>query len=93
MQSFYDLARQGSGHSMSLDRIAPKAIEQNFESYIFSISNTAKDFRYIHELFMKEDLELSALTGWMLKQYEDAKTKGLSNSLLSQRLDPELLKR
>ena len=92
-QSFYDLARQGSGHSMSLDRIAPKAIEQNFESYIFSISNTAKDFRYIHELFMKEDLELSALTGWMLKQYEDAKTKGLSNSLLSQRLDPELLKR
>ena len=73
--------------------MAPKAIEQNFESYIFSISNTAIDFRYIHELFMQEDLEISALTGWMLKEYEDAEAKGLSNFLLSQRLDPELLKR
>ena len=51
-QSFYDLACQGSGHSMSLDRIAPKAIEGNYEGYVFSISNTAKDFRYIHKLFL-----------------------------------------
>ena len=42
---------------------------------------------------MQEDSELSALTGWMLKEYEDAEAKGLSNFLLSQRLDPELLKR
>ena len=92
-QSFYDLACQGSGHSMSLDRIAPKAIEGNYEGYVFSISNTAKDFRYIHKLFLEEDLELATLANWILKQYENAETKGLGNSLLSQRLDPKLLKR
>ena len=67
-QSFYDLACQGSGHSMSLDRIAPKAIEGNYEGYVFSISNTAKDFRYIHKLFLEEDLELATLANWILKQ-------------------------
>ena len=92
-QSFYDLACQGSGHSMSLDRIAPKAIEGNYEGYVFSISNTAKDFRYIHKLFLEEDRELATLANWILKQYENAETKGLGNSLLSQRLDPKLLKR
>ena len=92
-QSFYDLACQGSGHSMSLDRIAPRAIEGNYEGYVFSISNTAKDFRYIHKLFLEEDLELANLSKWILTQYESAEKKGLGNSLLSQRLDPRILKR
>mgnify|MGYP000860361601 CR=1 FL=1 len=92
-QSFYDLASQGSGHSMSLDRIAPKAIDGDYKGYMFSIANTAKDFRYIDDLFMEQDIELSKLTKWMLKQYEDAETKGLGNSVLSQRLDPVLLNR
>ena len=92
-QSFYDLACQGSGRSMSLDRIAPKAIEGNYEGYVFSISNTAKDFRYIHKLFLEEDLELANLSKWILKQYESAEKKGLGNSLLSQRLDPQILER
>tara|TARA_B100001769_G_C22067965_1_gene574677 strand:+ start:21 stop:917 length:897 start_codon:yes stop_codon:yes gene_type:complete len=92
-QSFYDLACQGSGHSMSLDRIAPKAIEGNYEGYVFSISNTAKDFRYIHKLFLEEDLELANLSKWILTQYESAEEKGLGNSLLSQRLDPRILER
>ncbi|MBO92929.1 MAG: 6-phosphogluconate dehydrogenase [Rhodospirillaceae bacterium] len=92
-QSFYDLARQGSGHSMSLDRIAPKAIQGDYKGYMFSITNTAKDFRYINDLFMEKDIELSKLAKWMLKQYEDAETKGLGNSVLSQRLDPALMNR
>ena len=92
-QSFYDLARQGSGHSMSLDRIAPKAIEGDYEGYMFSITNAAKDFRYINDLFMEKDIELSKLTKWMLKQYEDAEKKGLGDSVLSQRLDPALINR
>ncbi len=92
-QAFYDLACRGSGHSMSLDRIAPRAIEGNYEGYVFSISNTAKDFRYIHKLFLEEDLELANLSKWILKQYESAEEKGLGNSLLSQRLDPQILER
>jgi 3-hydroxyisobutyrate dehydrogenase-like beta-hydroxyacid dehydrogenase len=78
---------------MSLDRIAPRAIEGNYEGYVFSISNTAKDFRYIHKLFLEEDLELANLSKWILKQYESAEEKGLGNSLLSQRLDPQILER
>ena len=92
-QSFYDLASQGSGHSMSLDRIAPKAIDGDYKGYMFSITNTAKDFRYINDLFMKKDIELSKLSKWMLKQYEDAETKGLGDSVLSQRLDSVLMNR
>ena len=78
---------------MSLDRIAPKAIDGDYKGYMFSIANIAKDFRYIDDLFMEQDIELSKLTKWMLKQYEDAETKGLGNSVLSQRLDPVLLNR
>ena len=78
---------------MSLDRIAPRAIEGNYEGYVFSISNTAKDFRYIHKLFLEEDLELANLSKWILTQYESAEEQGLGNSLLSQRLDPRILER
>ena len=41
----------------------------------------------------QKDIELSKLAKWMLKQYEDAETKGLGNSVLSQRLDPALMNR
>lgn len=92
-QSFYDLAYQGSGRSMSLERIAPKAIEGNYEGYMFSIANSAKDFRYIHEMFKNHDAKISDLAAWMLAQYEDAEAKGLGDAYLSQRLDPKLLER
>ena len=92
-EKFYNLASRGSGRSMSLDRIAPKAIQGDYKGYMFSITNTAKDFRYINDLFMEKDIELSKLAKWMLKQYEDAETKGLGNSVLSQRLDPALMNR
>ena len=46
-----------------------------------------------NDLFMETDIELSKLTKWMLKQYEDAEKKGLGDSVLSQRLDPALMNR
>ncbi len=39
-EKFYKLASQGSGHSMSLDRIAPKAIAGTHDGYVFTIANT-----------------------------------------------------
>ena len=38
-EKFYKLASRGSGQSMSLDRIAPKAIKGDYDSYAFSIKN------------------------------------------------------
>jgi 3-hydroxyisobutyrate dehydrogenase-like beta-hydroxyacid dehydrogenase len=47
---FYRLACQGSGHSMSLDRIAPAAIAGRHDGYVFSLENTIKDLGYIETL-------------------------------------------
>jgi len=49
-EKFYRLACQGSGHSMSLDRIAPAAIAGRHDGYVFSLENTIKDLGYIETL-------------------------------------------
>ncbi|XDZ65459.1 NAD(P)-dependent oxidoreductase [Alphaproteobacteria bacterium LSUCC0684] len=49
-EKFYRLACQGSGHSMSLDRIAPAAIAGRHDGYVFSLDNTIKDLGYIETL-------------------------------------------
>ncbi len=51
MKNFNDLSFLGSGSLKSLDRIAPQAIKNNFNSYFFTISNTIKDFNYMLKLF------------------------------------------
>ena len=53
-EKFYNLASRGSGQSMSLDRIAPKAIEGNYDGYAFSIENTLKDLSYMRDIFDSE---------------------------------------
>ncbi len=50
-KNFYDLSSLGSGSSRSLDRIAPQAINNNYDSYLFTINNTIKDMRYMLKLF------------------------------------------
>jgi len=52
-EKFYRLACQGSGHSMSLDRIAPAAIAGRHDGYVFSLENTIKDLGYIENLLRK----------------------------------------
>ena len=89
---FYLLASQGSGHSMSLDRIAPKAVEGNFDGYVFSIANTAKDFEYIRDFF-PNNTDASLLAEQMFNIYQKAVDSGLGSNLLSQRLDPKFYNR
>ena len=52
-EKFYRLACQGSGHSMSLDRIAPAAIAGWHDGYVFSLENTIKDLGYIETLLQQ----------------------------------------
>ena len=53
-EKFYHLACQGSGHSMSLDRIAPAAIAGRHDGYVFSLENTIKDLGYIETLLRQK---------------------------------------
>ncbi len=42
-EKFYNLTSLEAGSSKSLDRIAPKAIKEEYDSYAFTIDNTIKD--------------------------------------------------
>ena len=84
-EKFYKLASKGSGHSMSLDRIAPKAIEGTHDGYVFTIENTIKDMEYILSLLDDQD-DAAAITEIFLKIYKNAADNGMKNSFLSSRL-------
>ncbi len=84
-QKFYKLASQGSGHSMSLDRIAPPAIKGTHDGYVFTIENTLKDMEYIADL-IKDQPDAVAITEIFLKIYKKAKSAGMQKALLSERL-------
>lgn len=86
-EKFYKLASQGSGHSMSLDRIAPKAINGDYDGYVFSIANTLKDVSYINEFF-NADKDYGKLAQLFLDIYQSSYTDGKGDKLLSNRLDP-----
>jgi 3-hydroxyisobutyrate dehydrogenase-like beta-hydroxyacid dehydrogenase len=85
-EKFYKLASQGSGHSMSLDRIAPKAIAGSHDGYVFTIANTVKDMEYISEL-LKDQPDANAINEVFLKIYKNAANAGMQNSFLSARLE------
>ena len=86
-EKFYKIASQGSGHSMSLDRIAPKAINGDYDGYVFSIENTLKDVSYINEFFNAEK-DYGKLAQLFFDIYQSSYTHGKGNKLLSNRLDP-----
>ena len=85
-EKFYKLASQGSGHSMSLDRIAPKAIAGTHDGYVFTIANTVKDMEYISEL-LKDQPDAAAITEVFLRIYKNAANDGMQDALLSSRLE------
>jgi len=85
-EKFYKLASQGSGHSMSLDRIAPKAIAGTHDGYVFTIANTVKDMEYISVL-LKDQPDAAAITEVFLEIYKNAVNDGMQNSFLSARLE------
>jgi 3-hydroxyisobutyrate dehydrogenase-like beta-hydroxyacid dehydrogenase len=84
-EKFYKLAAKGSGHSMSLDRIAPKAISGTHDGYVFTIANTVKDMEYIKSL-LKDQPDAAAITEVFLKIYKNAEKDGLKDAFLSSRL-------
>ena len=85
-EKLYKLASQGSGHSMSLDRIAPKAIAGTHDGYVFTIANTVKDMEYISDL-LKDQPDACAITEVFLEIYKNAESSGMQNSFLSARLE------
>ena len=85
-EKFYKLSSQGSGHSMSLDRIAPKAIAGTHDGYVFTIANTVKDMEYISEL-LSDQPDAAAITEVFLRIYKNAANDGRQDALLSSRLE------
>ena len=84
-KSFYDLSSLGSGSSRSLDRIAPHAINNNYDSYLFTINNTIKDFQYMLRLFDGNN-DMIKITNSFLKPYIREQKKLGNNALISHRL-------
>ena len=84
-KNFYDLSSLGSGSSRSLDRIAPHAINNNYDSYLFTINNTIKDFRYMLRLFDGNN-DMIKITNSFLKPYIKEQKKLGHNALISHRL-------
>jgi 3-hydroxyisobutyrate dehydrogenase-like beta-hydroxyacid dehydrogenase len=86
-EKFYSLASKGSGHSMSLDRIAPKAIAGSHDGYVFTIGNTVKDMEYISAL-LDDHPDAGAIARLFLRIYKDAENAGMQDAFLSKRLKP-----
>ena len=86
-EKFYKLASKGSGNSMSLERIAPKAINGDFDSYLFSIDNTLKDLFYIHEFF-ETGKDYGKIAQLLLEIYQESNSDGNARKFISNRLDP-----
>ena len=83
LKKLYDVAKLGSGNSVSLNRIAERVLENDYKSYMFSVNNTLKDLTYINELFkdMSNAEKLSSVTKSF---YEEAKTKGYGDLFISE---------
>ena len=84
-EKFYELSSQGSGHSMSLDRIAPKAISGKHDGYAFTIANTVKDFEYITSM-VREQPDACAIAQIFLNIYQNAAEDGMKDAFISCRL-------
>ena len=87
---FYEIAKRGSGNSMSLERIAPNATQGNYDGYVFSISNTVKDLQYITNL-LKGHGDAERIAELLLDIYQKSLNSGNQNKNLSARLDPNFL--
>ena len=86
-EKFYKLASQVSGHSMSLDRIVPKAINGEYDSYVFSIANTLKDLSYIRDIFEAKQ-DYGKMAQLLFDIYQKSNSEGNGEQFLSSRLKP-----
>ena len=89
-EKFYNLASRGSGQSMSLDRIAPKAIKGDYDSYAFSIKNALKDLSCMGEIFDNKK-DYGKITQLLTKIYRCSSDAGEAEEFISKRLDLDRL--
>ena len=83
LKKLYDVAKLGSGNSGALNRIAEKAIHNDYKGYIFSVNNTIKDLTYINEL-LKDLPNAEKLSSVTKSFYEEAQAKGYGDLLISE---------
>jgi len=83
LKKLYDVAKLGSGNSGALNRMAEKAINNDYKGYIFSVNNTVKDLTYINEL-LKDMPNAEKLSSITRSFYEEAKAKGYGDLLISE---------
>ena len=83
IQKFCDVAKLGSGNSGALNRIADKAINNDYKGYIFTVNNTFKDLSYIHEM-VKDIPNAEKLSSLTKSFYEEAKNKGYGDLFISE---------
>lgn len=83
LQKLYDVAKLGSGNSGALNRIADKALKDDYKGYIFTVSNTLKDFTYINEL-LKELPNAEKLSSLAKQIYKEAADKGMGELFISE---------
>ena len=83
LQKLYDVAKLGSGNSGALNRIADKAINDDYTGYVFSVKNAVKDLTYINEL-MSEIPNADKLSHLTKSIYEEAVNNGKGDLLMSE---------
>ena len=81
-KKFYHLSSLGAGSSKALDRIAQKAIKDDYDSYAFTIDNTIKDFLYMLELFERDE-RISKIIKPILDNYKKNKVSSSGKSFIS----------
>ena len=83
LQKLYDVAKLGSGNSGALNRIADKAINDDYTGYVFSVKNAVKDLTYINEL-MSDISNADKLSHLTKSIYEEAVKNGKGDLLMSE---------
>ena len=83
LYKFFKVAKLGSGNSGALNRIADKALNNDYKGYIFTVNNTLKDLSYINDL-VKDIPNASKLSSVTKSIYSDANEKGYGNLFISE---------
>ena len=86
LKKLYDVAKLGSGNSGALNRMAEKAINNDYKGYIFSVNNTVKDFTYINDM-LKDLPNAEKLSSLAKSIYQDASRKGYGDLLISELIE------
>lgn len=86
---FFEIIRRGSANSGALQRMIGSIVEDdNYDGYVFSVENAAKDLSYIAEL--GSECELPVLSDAALRLFGEANELGLGEQMVSALLRQEI---